>query len=265
MSTNHTDAPQDPWAAARAFTDARIALGRTGNGLPTRHLLDFQMAHAQARDSVHTAFEADALAAKLTDLPMLVLSVHSAAADRMVYLQRPDLGRLLAEGEEARLKTAAGAFDLVVVIGDGLSARAVHDHAEPTLRALLAGLDETWNLGPVVLARQARVALGDPIGKALGADITLMLIGERPGLSSADSLGAYITWGPKSGRTNADRNCVSNIRDAGLPPAAAAHKLAYLLRESRHARLSGVALKDDAPSLLGDATPTTLLTDHKTS
>lgn len=253
--TDDTHTFRDPWHALRRLTAARIALGRVGDGLPTEHLLDFQMAHAQARDSVHMAFDSDAVAAALADLPQPVVTVHSAAPDRITYLQRPDLGRALAEDDAARLTPLAGDHDVVFVLADGLSARAVHDHGAATLRATLARLDDTWRIGPVVLAHQARVAIGDPVGAALGAALTVVLIGERPGLSSADSLGAYLTWGPQAGRTNADRNCISNIRPEGLPPEAAAHKVAYLMREARHLKLSGVRLKDDAPELAAPDAP----------
>lgn len=245
-----TETPRDPWHILRRHTAARIALGRVGDGLPTGPLLEFQMAHARARDSVHMAFDAETTAAALEGWPGGVLATRSAAPDRVTYLQRPDLGRQLAEGEAERLNAQAGDDDLAVILADGLSARAVHAHGPATARAVLERLDDTWRVAPIVLAAQARVALGDGIGAALGAAMTLVLIGERPGLSSADSLGAYLTWAPRPGRSNADRNCVSNIRPEGLPPEAAAHKLAYLLREARHLRLSGVRLKDDAPDTL---------------
>lgn len=251
-----TEAPRDPWHVLRRHTAARIALGRTGNGLPTAHLLDFQMAHARARDSVHMAFDAAGVAASLSGIAQPVLTVQSAAPDRVTYLQRPDLGRRLADGDAERLAAHAGDWDVAFVLADGLSARAVHDHGAATLRAILALLDDTWTIAPVVLAHQGRVALADDIGAALGAALTVILIGERPGLSSADSLGAYLTWAPRPGRTNAERNCVSNIRPAGLPPVEAAHKLVYLLREARHLKLSGVRLKDEAPAALdGGVTP----------
>lgn len=240
----------DPWHVLRRHTAARIALGRVGDGLPTQPLLDFQMAHARARDSVHMPFDAEAVAKALGDLDRPILTVRSAAPDRTVYLQRPDLGRRLAEGEADRLTPHAGDHDLVLILADGLSARAVHDHGPATARALLDSLDDTWTVAPLVLAHQGRVALGDEIGAALGAAVSVILIGERPGLSSPDSLGAYLTWGPRSGRSNAERNCVSNIRPDGLPPAAAAARLAHLLREARRLRLSGIRLKDDSPPLL---------------
>ncbi|MBC04785.1 ethanolamine ammonia-lyase subunit EutC [Thalassospira sp.] len=236
----------DPWNALRVHTDARIGLGRVGDGLPTERLLEFQMAHARARDSVHMAFEADSVRAQLDGLDHPILDVHSAAPDRPTYLQRPDLGRLLDDESAATLGQHAGDYDVAFILADGLSARATHDHAANTLSLILDQLGESWSVAPVTLATQSRVGLGDEIGAALGAKLTVMLIGERPGLSSADSLGCYLTWGPKRGRSNADRNCVSNIRPAGLTPEKAAKKIAYLMTESRKMGLSGVALKDNS-------------------
>lgn len=239
----------DPWQILRRHTSARIALGRTGDALPTRHLLDFQAAHARARDSVHMDFDSEAIANRLRDIGGPILTLHSAAADRACYLQRPDLGRRLAEGTAEMLSPHADGYDVAFVLADGLSARAVHDHAEAMLRATLAQLDDTWVIAPISLVHQGRVAIADEIGNLLGAGMTVILVGERPGLSSADSLGAYLTWAPRPGRSNAERNCISNIRPDGLPPEAAAYKLAYFMRESRRQQLSGVKLKDEAPGL----------------
>ncbi len=238
----------DAWDFLRKHTEARIALGRAGDGLPTSAALAFQMAHAQARDAVHAPFDPDILRTQMKErgITLPVTEVQSQAPDRATYLQRPDLGRLLAT--DAALPETDGC-DVAFVIGDGLSATAVHAHAAATLAATLAHL-EGWTPGPVVLARQARVALADPIGERLGAKLTVMLIGERPGLSAADSLGAYLTFAPRPGRQNAERNCVSNIRAAGLPPEAAGFKIAWLLNKAREMGLTGVALKDDAPAYL---------------
>ncbi|MBE71551.1 MAG: ethanolamine ammonia-lyase [Thalassospira sp.] len=236
----------DPWNTLRAHTDARIGLGRVGDGLPTERLLEFQMAHARARDSVHMAFEPNSVRDQLDGVDHAILDVHSAAQDRPTYLQRPDLGRLLDEDSVAALGKHAGDYDVAFILTDGLSARATHDHAANTLKLILDHLGESWSVAPITLATQSRVGLGDEIGAALGAKLTVMLIGERPGLSSADSLGCYLTWGPRRGRSNADRNCVSNIRPAGLPPEKAAKKIAYLMTESRKMGLSGVALKDNS-------------------
>ncbi|TFV48133.1 ethanolamine ammonia-lyase subunit EutC [Blastococcus sp. TF02A-35] len=233
----------DPWAVLRAATRARVALGRAGDGLPTARELEFRAAHAVARDAVHTPLEPDVVRAGLGDLD--VLEVRSAAADRAEYLQRPDLGRRLAPGTEL---PATGA-DLGVVVADGLSPRAVHEHAAGTVLALLERLPG-WSVAPVVLAHQARVGLGDEIGAALAVRAVVVLIGERPGLSSADSLGIYLTWDPRPGRVDSERNCVSNVRPPhGLSYAQAAGTVAALLGAARELGASGVALKDEGPAL----------------
>lgn len=243
----------DRWHFLRQHTDARIALGRSGNALPTDEVLAFQLAHAQARDAVHGSMDVDVLRHQLVDagVSLPVELVASRARDRAAFLQRPDLGRLL--DADATL-SAGDRCDVVFVLGDGLSARAVMENGVATLAATLAQLDG-WDVGPIVIAQQARVALADPIGEALGAQIGVMLIGERPGLSAADSLGAYLTYGPRVGRQNADRNCVSNIRDKGLAPEDAGHKIAYLLGRARALSLTGVALKDDAPLQIANEKP----------
>lgn len=239
----------DPWSALRAHTAARIALGRSGGSLPTRAQLDFRFAHARARDAVLTEFDAEALATRLRALGEPVLVVESSARDRAEFLQRPDHGRRLADASRAALTNHAAAAprcDLAIVISDGLSTLAVSTQAEPVLAALLPLLrQDGWQLAPLVIARHARVALQDEIGEILRAQISLILIGERPGLGSADSLGAYFTYAPAPGRTDADRNCISNIRSGGLAPKDAARKLHALLTRARHLRVSGVALKDE--------------------
>ena len=228
----------DPWAVLRAATRARVALGRAGDALPTVRELEFRAAHAAARDAVHQPLEPDRLRAALGDL----LEVHSAAPDRATYLQRPDLGRQLADGTQLPRADA----DLAVVVADGLSPRAVHEHAAGLVTALLERLPG-WSVAPLVVAHQARVALGDAVGEALGARAVVVLIGERPGLSSADSLGAYLTWDPRPGRVDAERNCVSNIRPPhGLGYRRAAQTVAALLAGARTLGASGVALKDEA-------------------
>ena len=232
-------ATDDPWARFRAATRARIGLGRSGDGLPTRALLDFQLAHARARDAVHGAVDFDRLTAEI-GLP--TIRVDSAAPNRDSYLRRPDLGRRLDAASRERLKPAP--CDAIFIIADGLST-AVQRHAAPLLRACLPELAD-WRLGPIVLARQARVALGDEIGSLTGAALTVMLIGERPGLSVADSLGVYLTWDPRPGRTDAERNCLSNIHADGLSYDAAAARLLWLMREARLRRQSGIGLKEDA-------------------
>jgi ethanolamine ammonia-lyase small subunit len=231
-------------ARLRAFTPARVGLGRTGVSLETRDLLDFQRAHAQARDAVHARLEAAALAANIaTIVGGSVLRLHSAAVDRATYLQRPDLGRRLNEASRAALHP--GACDLALIVADGLSALAVERHAPPLLRELLLRL-EGWRLAPIAVVEQGRVAIGDEIGAALGAQLSVVLIGERPGLSSPDSLGAYITWAPRPGRTDAERNCISNIRAEGLSYAQAAAQLGFYLIEARRRQLTGVALKEES-------------------
>lgn len=247
-----------PWDSLRRFTDARIALGRAGHSLPTAAHLALQQAHAQARDAVHLPFDAPGVADEIRRMGLQVLSLHSAAADRTSYLQRPDLGRRLDEASRAALdawrascvaRGDGGRCDLAIVLADGLSALAVHAHGVALLSALLARLrtDDApgWTLAPVVVAGQGRVALGDEIGAGLQADIVVVLIGERPGLSSPDSLGIYFTWAPRAGLTDASRNCISNVRPAGLAIDAAAARLHRLLAQARSRRLSGVALKDE--------------------
>ncbi|WP_116140410.1 ethanolamine ammonia-lyase subunit EutC [Trinickia diaoshuihuensis] len=239
----------DPWHALRGFTRARIALGRTGHGLPTDALLAFELSHAKARDAVHQPFEIEPLRAALNAEGLATLDAHSAAADRAQYLRRPDLGRRLSRESRAALEQArADAPELTFVVADGLSAFAVAHHALPVLVAARAKLSG-WRIGPVVLARQARVALGDEIGEVLGAAIVAVLIGERPGLSSPDSLGIYLTYGPRVGRTDAERNCISNVRPEGLGYEHAAHKLHYLLTQAKRLSLTGVALKDESDVL----------------
>ncbi len=232
----------------RALTPARVGLGRTGVSLETSDLLDFQRCHAQARDAVHARLESAALAAELGKLTGgAVLRLHSAAADRAMYLQRPDLGRMLDEPSRTLLaKQAAGEVDLALVIADGLSALAVERHAMPLLAELLPR-QHGWRLAPLCVVEHGRVAIGDEIGAALAAQIAVVLIGERPGLSSPDSLGAYVTWKPEPGRTDAERNCISNIRPEGLSYAQAAAQLGFILAEARRLRLTGVALKEQAP------------------
>ncbi|MBB5441934.1 MULTISPECIES: ethanolamine ammonia-lyase subunit EutC [unclassified Paraburkholderia] len=246
---------KDPWSALRRFTQARIALGRAGHSLPTAPLLAFNLAHAQARDAVHHPLDVDPLHAQLRAQGFNTLDVHSAAPDREQYLRCPDLGRRLSEESRATLaRLPSQSSDVLFVIGDGLSAFAASKQAVPLLQAIhpkLAG----WTIGPVVVARQARVALGDEIGELFDAKIVVMLIGERPGLSSPDSLGIYVTYAPKTGCSDAQRNCISNVRPQGLDYPQAAHKLHYLLTQARKLRLTGVGLKDDSDELLA-STPT---------
>jgi ethanolamine ammonia-lyase small subunit len=237
---------RDPFARLRMATPARIGLGQTGDGLPTTAVLEFQLAHARARDAVHASADFDVLAGALA--PIQTLVVASEAADRVAYLQRPDHGRRLDPKSAALLPT--GPFDVAFVIADGLSARAVDAQAAGVLKSTMARLPSHLTVAPIVLARQARVALGDDIGEALGAHVVAVLIGERPGLSVADSLGVYLTFDPKRGRRDSERNCISNIHgNGGLTADAAADKLVWLITEAFRLQLSGVGLKDDQDAI----------------
>ncbi len=245
MSGTH----RDPWLQLAARTPARIALGRAGVSLPTREVLAFALAHAQARDAVHATLDRKALAAALTPLGLKTIEIESEAQDRAHYLRRPDLGRRLSRTSKARLSGITPSCDLAIMIGDGLSATAVAAQALPLLAALIPWLATSGlTVGPVTLAREARVALGDEVGALLGASLVAVLIGERPGLSAADSLGIYLTYAPRPGRSDAERNCVSNVRPDGLAPQAAAQTLAWLIKAARARQLTGVELKDESPS-----------------
>jgi ethanolamine ammonia-lyase small subunit len=239
-------AEQHPLARLRQFTAARIVLGRAGNSLPTRELLDFGADHAMARDAVHASLDGHAIAGQLAKAGLESLRIHSAAPDRATYLRRPDLGRRLdhaSRGALSALQLETGP-DVLFVIADGLSAIAPARYA-------VAVVEETRKLlgdaptAPVLIAEQARVALGDEAGEILGAEIVVVLIGERPGLSSPDSLGIYLTWQPKIGRSDAERNCISNVRAEGMSPLRAAQTLHHLIANARRLQLSGVELKDD--------------------
>ena len=250
----------DPWQALRRFTGARIALGHTGVSQPTSAQLDFQLAHARARDAVHQALDTASLAAALAAAwagPKPVLQLHSAAAGRSVYLQRPDLGRRLDAPSRALLSERRGndsQCDLAIVVADGLSALAVAQNAPPLLQALHARLAaEAWTLAPLSIVAQGRVAVGDEVGEVLGARLVVVLIGERPGLSSPDSMGIYLTWAPRVGLTDERRNCISNVRPAGLGVEDAAAKLHYLLAQARRRQLSGVGLKDETCAVAAPA------------
>lgn len=235
------------FAELARLTPARIALGRSGASLPMREVLRFGLAHAQARDAVHAPFRADAVAAELAGLGLETLTVESAARSREDYLRRPDLGRCLSAESAAMLAARRGGFDLAIVVADGLSSTAVQQNAVPIVAALLPFLRrQKLALAPLVIASQARVALGDEAAQALGARMVVVLIGERPGLSSPDSLGAYLTFGPRRGLTDAARNCISNIRPGGLGFQHAAFKLAWLIDQGFRRALTGVDLKDDS-------------------
>jgi ethanolamine ammonia-lyase small subunit len=255
----------DRWETLRSATSARIALGRAGGSLPTNAWLEFKSAHAAARDAVHCVFDAEQVAAEIGTLGPQVKTVDSAAADPRTFLLRPDLGRQLDERSRYELQELqAGAdHDLAIVVSDGLSALAVHRQARPVLSALLPKLEDNgWRVAPIIVARLGRVALEDEIGHLLGAQLALILIGERPGLGSPDSLGAYLVYAPRPGNTDANRNCVSNIRPEGLPIDMATGTIHYLLSEARRRRLSGVALKDQRSLVDAAAPPTASLPDQ---
>ena len=264
-----------PWDALRQFTDARIALGRAGCSQPTAAHLAFQLAHAQARDAVHLPLDATGVAARLQALDLPTLLLHSQAKDRATYLQRPDLGRRLDAASlhtlaqwqatphndvEVPHGTGSARFDLAFVVVDGLSALAIHQNAPTLVAHMVKRLQndptKSWCIAPVTLVEQGRVAVGDEVGAALNASMVVVLIGERPGLSSPDSLGLYLTWAPRVGKTDAERNCISNVRPAGLSVDAAARTLHQLLSQARLKQLTGVDLKDDVDHQLGTTAST---------
>ena len=238
---------QDPWGDLKQFTRARIALGRVGSSLPTKEILNFGMSHAMARDAVHLALDVVALKVQIESLGCEVIKLHSRAPDIASYLLRPDWGRRLND-ESAKLliDEITESVDVSIVIGDGLSSLAVQRHAAPMLEAILHSIPSSWKIGPVVIASQSRVALADEVGSLMKAKIVILLIGERPGLSSPDSLGIYLTYQPRVGCSDADRNCISNVRPEGLSYEAAARKLIWLTNESMRLKVSGVALKDES-------------------
>jgi ethanolamine ammonia-lyase small subunit len=244
----------DPWENLKPLTSARIALGRSGGSLPTRELLDFSLAHARARDAVLSPFDSEALAREIAKLGTETFVLSSSAASRDEYLQYPALGRALSDEGRRQLEQRGKApVDLAIVVSDGLSALAAERQTVPLLAELLPLLQrDNWFLAPVTIVRFGRVAIEDEIGEVLHAALALILLGERPGLGSPDSLGAYLVYQPRRGRNDAQRNCVSNIRPAGLPPAAAAATLHYLLTEARRRKLSGVSLKDERAALVND-------------
>ena len=251
MEKPKTPAVANPWHGLRRFTQARIALGRAGTSLPTERHLEFQIAHARARDAVRRGLAVAPLEAALEERGLQVIALRSAAGDRLIYLQRPDQGRRLErDSREALEKRARGskeAYDAAFVIADGLSALAIEENALPLLDAALPLFASAgWRVAPVVIVEQGRVAVGDEVGQFLGAGIVAILIGERPGLSSPDSMGIYLTYAPRVGTTDSQRNCISNIRRDGLSCEAAARKLHYLMSEARRRKLTGVGLKDES-------------------
>ena len=241
----------DPWQHLKSHTVARIALGRTGVSLPTSEILDFGLAHAMARDAVHLPLDVAALSAEIAKAGFETIAVESAVNNRQAYLLRPDLGRRLSEQSAATLAAhprpnLPQGFDLVILVGDGLSSLAIKNHALPMLHALRSHIPTDWKIAPIVVASQARVAISDEVGSLLQAKLVLMLVGERPGLSSPDSLGMYLTYAPKVGRADSERNCISNVRPQGLQYAAAAHKALWLAREAMRIKCTGIGLKDES-------------------
>ena len=251
LTKPYSPGDEDPWRTLTLYTQARIGLGRAGSSTPTRALLEFQLAHAQARDAVHRALDIEAMKQHVIERGWEVLVLHSAATDRHTYIQRPDLGRILDQSSRSMLgshRPSSLAYDAVLIVADGLSARAIERHALPLLDHIMPKLaDAQWRVAPICIVGQGRVAIGDEIGALLAASLSVILIGERPGLSSPDSLGIYLTWEPLPGRSNAQRNCISNVRPEGLSYELAAHKLFYLMTAARQRKLSGVELKDEAP------------------
>ncbi len=245
--TTNTDILEpDCWEELRQFTDARIALGRTGASLPTKEVLGFSLSHARAKDAIHTPFDRASVATKLRQMGLESINVSSAAPNRAIYLTRPDLGRKLSQdSREELLEKDYPPVDVALFIGDGLSSKAVHKQAVPLIGHLMSYMkDLDLKIAPVVLAEQSRVALGDEVGALLNAKLVAVLIGERPGLSSPDSLGVYITYNPMVGRLESDRNCISNIRPEGLSYEKAAFKMAWLIENAFAMGKTGIELKD---------------------
>lgn len=251
---------KDPWEKLRQFTDARIGLGRVGTSIPTQELLRFQLSHAQAIDAVHVPLDVELLSEQFAESNILqpylpLQKLHSKARERMEYLQRPDLGRQLDEASiyQLREQSKQPHYDLVFVIADGLSSYAIANHAQAFLEILINNLhkeaDKEWKIAPICVVEQGRVAAGDDVAQTLNAKQVVLLIGERPGLSSPDSMGLYLTWNAKRGSEDSLRNCISNIRPEGLNYQAAAYKCSYLLKESLRLQLSGVNLKDRSESV----------------
>lgn len=258
----------DPWDFLKAHTAARIAQGRTGHSLPTSALLSFQLDHARARDAVHSALDTERLLGALSEQQANTQLVSSQAPDRQTYLQRPDLGRRLSQPSTKRLQELCvsgqedhPAVNLCIVVADGLSALAINRYAVPVASGLVGQARAlNWSVAPIFVVEQGRVAIGDEIAGCLQAELLVVLIGERPGLSSPDSMGAYLTYRPRPGFTDESRNCVSNIRPEGLNHAFAVQKIMYLLGEMKRRKVSGVLLKDDMPMYIGPHTSSPALT-----
>ncbi len=249
MFENKVD--QDLWHPLKAFTAARIALGRTGTAIPLKEVLEFKLAFAFAKDAVYSALDTEGLEEKLKVLDLTIYTLQSKATTRAEYLQRPDWGRLLDDTSIDLLRNnrQETPYNVAIIIADGLSATAINKHAFPVVQLLIKALKSmSYTLAPLSIVQQGRVAIGDETGYGLNAQMSLVLIGERPGLTSPDSMGAYLTFNPQPGLTDESRNCVSNIRPEGLNYELAAHKILYLIQESLRLQLSGVELKDNAGS-----------------
>ncbi|RXK58973.1 ethanolamine ammonia-lyase subunit EutC [Lacibacter luteus] len=248
----HKPVEDDAWHALKQFTAARIALGRTGHAVPLKELLKFKLAHAHARDAVYARLHVKELTQELQQFNLPVYSLHSKVKDRNEYLLHPDIGRQLNDASVQLLQSRSASFDIVVVLADGLSATAINHHAVPLLQQLIPLLQEAKFSIAITTAQQARVAVGDTIGSLMNAKLSLVLIGERPGLSAADSMGAYLTYNPTVGLTDESRNCISNIRPEGIDYAKAATKIHYLISSSFRLQYSGVTLKDDEQDFLAE-------------
>lgn len=250
--SDHLPAIRDPWSELRRLTPARIALGRSGGSVPTAELLDFQLAHARARDAVWQELDPLALAQEVDKYEWKVVMADSAAPDRQTYLRQPATGRRLSTESRAQLvamQSTQQPFDVAVIVSDGLSALAAQRQTAPFLAEWKPMVEQAgWNVSPVVIVLRGRVAIQDEIGKLLGARAAVILLGERPGLGSPDSLGAYVVFDPQPGRTDAERNCISNIRPEGLPPDEAARRLHQVIAAALQQRISGIQLKIEAKS-----------------
>ncbi|HOY18548.1 MAG TPA: ethanolamine ammonia-lyase subunit EutC [Haliscomenobacter sp.] len=243
-----TSVEPDPWHSLKAYTDARIALGHTGTAIPLKEVLQFKLAFAHAKDAVYSHLEMDKLQQELSRFPLPQYLLHSRAMSRSVYLQRPDWGRQLDEASTQQIQNSTETeADVAIILADGLSATAINQHAFPVLQRLIPALQKAnYRIAPLSVVEQARVAIGDEIAHLLKAKMSVVLIGERPGLTSPYSMGAYLTYAPEPGTTDERRNCISNIRPEGLPYEMAVQKIVYLIQESLRLQLSGVALKDNA-------------------
>jgi ethanolamine ammonia-lyase small subunit len=255
-----SDSLPDPLEAFKAFTEARIGIGRTGTSIPLKQSLEFKLAHAHARDAVYSSLDMDLLTQELSQLKQPLVQLKSKIADRAQYLQRPDLGRALSHSSLEELENQIQGSDIVICIADGLSALAIHKNILSVLELLIPRLQLAgFSIAPLCLVSQGRVAIADRIGEALGAKLSIIFIGERPGLSAVNSMSAYMTYAPKCGLTDESRNCISNIRPGGIDATDAVNKLFYLIKEAFLKKLSGVHLKDNQSLGIDQADPHNLL------